>query len=240
MQSSWLASMSTALPLQIQRTYNIFAPPASAHPHNPLSQLSAYPVAGAVNYVCGHESDTSNSKDLRLEKSAGCVEFINNGYGIKNPLAERLAESENNLLSYPEWTSGKLARDSAKNANLSKKKHSGGALKRFLCSFCGKGFNDTFDLKRHTRTHTGVRPYKCDNCEKSFTQRCSLETHAKKIHGVKFHFGYKERRDKLYICEACGDATPVMEQHFLHMQRDHSRSDKTVGSGNLLGSDNLQ
>ena len=29
------------------------------------------------------------------------------------------------------------------------------AIKRYLCTFCGKGFNDTFDLKRHTRTHTG-------------------------------------------------------------------------------------
>ncbi len=28
-------------------------------------------------------------------------------------------------------------------------------VKRYLCTFCGKGFNDTFDLKRHTRTHTG-------------------------------------------------------------------------------------
>jgi ovo-like protein len=28
-------------------------------------------------------------------------------------------------------------------------------LKRYICTFCGKGFNDTFDLKRHTRTHTG-------------------------------------------------------------------------------------
>jgi uncharacterized Zn-finger protein len=28
-------------------------------------------------------------------------------------------------------------------------------VKRYICTFCGKGFNDTFDLKRHTRTHTG-------------------------------------------------------------------------------------
>ena len=30
-------------------------------------------------------------------------------------------------------------------------------IKRHLCTYCGKGFNDTFDLKRHVRTHTGKR-----------------------------------------------------------------------------------
>ncbi|KAF7491558.1 Transcriptional regulator ovo [Sarcoptes scabiei] len=77
-------------------------------------------------------------------------------------------------------------------------------IKRYLCTFCGKGFNDTFDLKRHTRTHTGVRPYRCNLCDKSFTQRCSLESHTLKVHGIAHEYGYKERRNKMYVCEECG------------------------------------
>ena len=71
--------------------------------------------------------------------------------------------------------------------------------KRYSCTFCGKGFNDTFDLKRHTRTHTGVKPYKCDMCPKAFTQRCSLESHGRKVHDLEFSFAYKQRRSKVII-----------------------------------------
>ena len=102
--------------------------------------------------------------------------------------------------------------------------------KKYKCSYCGKGFNDSFDLKRHVRTHTGlcndnisvyfykkknkliftkigVKPYKCNQCEKSFTQRCSLESHLDKIHGQKHDFSYKQRREKIYVCEDCGFST---------------------------------
>ncbi|XP_056156675.1 putative transcription factor Ovo-like 1a [Lampris incognitus] len=93
--------------------------------------------------------------------------------------------------------------------------------KRHLCTFCGKGFNDTFDLKRHVRTHTGVRPYKCSLCDKAFTQRCSLESHMKKIHGVTQKYAYKERRNKLYVCEECGHTAGTQEELGFHHQARH-------------------
>ncbi|MEE6510619.1 hypothetical protein FKM82_030613 [Ascaphus truei] len=97
-------------------------------------------------------------------------------------------------------------------------------VKRHLCTFCGKGFNDTFDLKRHVRTHTGIRPYKCEICNKAFTQRCSLESHLKKIHGVQQGYAYKQRRDKLFVCEDCGYTGPSQEDLYLHVYDGHPGS----------------
>ncbi|XP_047461620.1 putative transcription factor Ovo-like 1a [Mugil cephalus] len=103
--------------------------------------------------------------------------------------------------------------------------------KRHLCSFCGKGFNDTFDLKRHVRTHTGVRPYKCNLCDKAFTQRCSLESHMKKIHSVTLKYAYKERRNKLYVCEECGHTAGAQEELHLHLRSLHPDSALLKGKG---------
>ncbi|KAM9425418.1 putative transcription factor Ovo-like 1a [Pholidichthys leucotaenia] len=96
--------------------------------------------------------------------------------------------------------------------------------KRHLCTFCGKGFNDTFDLKRHVRTHTGVRPYKCNYCEKAFTQRCSLESHMKKIHSITLKYAYKERRNKLYVCEECGHTAATQDELLVHLHTLHPDS----------------
>lgn len=109
--------------------------------------------------------------------------------------------------------------------NRHRRNHS--PYKKYKCLYCSKGFNDSFDLKRHVRTHTGVKPYKCDHCDKSFTQRCSLESHLDKIHGVKHQFSYKQRREKIYVCEDCGHSTSDVREHYKHTREVHQKQTKS-------------
>jgi len=180
------------------------------------------------------------------------IEFVNGGHGIKNPLI--ISSNPNSNASSPgscgslspvplvPQTSSltpsmpiSVPDDDplkcpvcckkftlARLLNRHLKCHSD--VKRYLCTFCGKGFNDTFDLKRHTRTHTGVRPYRCGHCDKSFTQRCSLESHTLKVHGVAHDYAYKERRNKMYVCEECGNTTAQPEHHYMHLKAQHPYS----------------
>jgi len=101
--------------------------------------------------------------------------------------------------------------------------------KRYHCQFCGKGFNDTFDLKRHIRTHTGIKPFKCSDCEKAFTQRCSLEAHLTRVHGIVHKFGFRERREKLYVCEDCGLTFKENQSEFRqHVANHHPETDRVL------------
>ena len=87
------------------------------------------------------------------------LEFVNGGHGIRNPLLKSLPDTRviGKSASSPEdplkCNICSKRFDLPRLLNRHMKCHSD--VKRYLCSFCGKGFNDTFDLKRHTRTHTG-------------------------------------------------------------------------------------
>ncbi|XP_046561850.1 zinc finger protein Gfi-1b-like [Haliotis rubra] len=212
------------------------SPPAYPCYYSPYLHPPPHPLHHVPHHYYNHDDRaehnivTSPGPAIQHLTSGG-VEVINGGYGIKNPLLGQTALQKEITLSscglendnerYACRICGKLF-PLQRLLNRHIKCHSD--VKRYLCTFCGKGFNDTFDLKRHTRTHTGVRPYKCAVCGKAFTQRCSLESHCKKVHGTDQSYAYKERRNKVYVCEDCGHTTEDPAQHYLHLKNLHPNS----------------
>ncbi|XP_022323174.2 uncharacterized protein LOC111124530 isoform X1 [Crassostrea virginica] len=170
---------------------------------------------------------TESENQQPSKESPSMVEVVNGGFGIKNPSYRPPKPSDiTNIQQDSETGKGKyICKICSKEFGLQRllnrhlKCHSD--VKRYLCTFCGKGFNDTFDLKRHTRIHTGVKPYACSECDRSFTQRCSLESHCRKVHNMDITYAYKQRRNKIYVCEECGHSTADASQHFVHLRENH-------------------
>merc|ERR1712228_850674 len=52
--------------------------------------------------------------------------------------------------------------------------------KRFKCEYCKYSTNNSCDLKKHIRIHTGERPFKCKEpgCNMKFRQRAHLKNHS--------------------------------------------------------------
>nr|XP_037272804.1 zinc finger protein 600-like [Rhipicephalus microplus] len=62
----------------------------------------------------------------------------------------------------------------------------------YKCSHCEKHFADQWNLGRHTRIHSGERPFRCEFCPMDFTLKTTLTAH------LRTHTG-----DKPYKCHLC-------------------------------------
>nr|XP_049579524.1 zinc finger protein ZFP2 [Syngnathus scovelli] len=123
--------------------------------------------------------------------------------------------------------------------NLHSNTDSQGHIKKFQCGDCGKAYASRASLKRHSMSHTGVRPHRCSICAKNFMQRSDLVVHLRSHSGVKpfactlccWKFAKKSslvlhmRRhtgEKPHRCPVCGKRfrhrSSLVEHSHIHIQ----------------------
>lgn len=56
--------------------------------------------------------------------------------------------------------------------------------KFYSCESCAKSFRTRNDLDRHTRTHTGERPFKCKLCDRRAADKGNVRKHLVSIHKI--------------------------------------------------------
>lgn len=79
----------------------------------------------------------------------------------------------------------------------------------YACTLCPSRFADISNLHKHTKIHTGAKPYVC-HCGKSYNQQSSLNTH-KKTHLVA---SLVEK----YFCTHCPKKYALEEDLTLHLR----------------------
>ncbi|KAA0703564.1 Zinc finger protein 236 [Triplophysa tibetana] len=52
----------------------------------------------------------------------------------------------------------------------------------YMCTHCGKAFNQKVVLQTHMVRHTGEKPYMCSLCPASFSQKGNLHSHIQRVH----------------------------------------------------------
>lgn len=121
----------------------------------------------------------------------------------------RMDRSSTESLSLTEYTElTDFASAEITNTRKEKQKHK--KAKRFhekkhACEFCGQGFGQRSDLRKHIMIHTGERPWVCETCEKTFQRKTDLVKH------TRIHTG-----EKPYECEYCGKKVSDKSQLNVH------------------------
>ena len=81
-------------------------------------------------------------------------------------------------------TCGKLFHHITNLSRHIRMSHLPDSMKKHICTFCGKGFDEKTKLNDHFNVHTGAKPYKCRFCDMAYQNKSNRQAHERKAHGI--------------------------------------------------------